>query len=86
MEAFKTKQNIPMENLGEEMFLSSLEWALETGELETARKLTKWRRSLLQIGRITGWEVALAIGCKTFKKGEISPTDIIEANYEYMMK
>lgn len=32
VKAFK-KPNIPTENLGEEMFLASLEWALETGQL-----------------------------------------------------
>jgi len=36
---------------------------------------------LLRLGRITGWEIALAVGIKTFKKKEISPEDIIEANY-----
>lgn len=44
----------------------------------------KWRRSLLQVGRITGWEVALAIGARTYKKQEITAADIIEANYEYI--
>ena len=38
------------------------------------------------MGRITGWEVALSIGAKTFKKAEITPTDIIEANYEYLSR
>ena len=51
------------------MFLGSVEWALECGDVETAKKLVKWRRSLLQVGRITGWEVALALGCRTFAKG-----------------
>lgn len=64
--------------------MGSLEWALESGDIETAKKLTKWRKSLLQVGRITGWEVALAIGARTYKKQEITPVDIIEANYEYL--
>ena len=68
------------------MFLGSLEWALETGDIETAKKLTKWRKSLLQVGRITGWEVALAIGARTYKKQEITPADIIEANYEHLSR
>jgi urease accessory protein UreF len=63
------------------MFLGSLEFALETGDIETAKKLTKWRRSLLQVGRITGWEVALAIGLRTYQKQEITAADIIQANY-----
>ena len=63
------------------MFLGSVEWALECGDVQTAKKLVKWRKSLLQVGRITGWEVALALGCKTFAKGEITAADIIEANY-----
>jgi hypothetical protein len=38
------------------------------------------------LGRITGWEIALAVGMKTFKSKEIHPEDIIEANYEYIVK
>ena len=33
---------------------------------------------MLQVGRITGWEVALAIGARTYKKQEITAADIIE--------
>jgi hypothetical protein len=45
----------PVENLGEEAFLGSLEWALDAGDLATCKKLVTWRRSLLKLGRITGW-------------------------------
>ena len=55
-------------------------------DIETARKLTKWRKSILQLGRITGWEVALLVGSRTYKKCEITSEDIISANYEFLMK
>jgi hypothetical protein len=48
--------------------------------------LIKWRRSLLKLGRMAGWEVALSVGLKTFKKCDISYEDIIHANYEYIIK
>lgn len=72
--------------MGEELFLSSVEWALETGDVEAAKKLVKWRKSILQIGRIAGWQTALLVGCRTFKKAEVSTEDIIEANYEILLR
>jgi hypothetical protein len=48
--------------------------------------LVHWRKSLLKLGRITGWEIALAVGMKTFKKKEISAEDIIDANYDHIKK
>lgn len=46
----------------------------------------KWRKSILQVGKIAGWQTALLVGCKTFKKAEINAEDIIEANYEILLK
>ena len=66
--------------------MASLEWALDAGDLAGCKKLVQWRKSLLKLGRITGWEIALAVGMKTFKSKEIHPEDIIEANYEYIVK
>lgn len=71
----------PVDNLGEEAFLGSLEWALDAGDIVTCKKLVTWRRSLLKLGRITGWEIALSVAMKTFKSKQITPEDIIEANY-----
>ena len=76
----------PTENLGQQAFLGSLEWALDAGDINTCKKLVQWRKSLLKLGRITGWQIALAVGMKTFRSKEIHPEDIIEANYDFMMK
>ena len=59
---------------------------MDAGDLATCKKLVQWRKSLLKLGRITGWEIALAVGMKTFKSKEIRPEDIIEANYEYIIQ
>ena len=45
----------PTDNLGQQAFLGSLEWALEAGDIALCKKLVNWRRSLLKLGRITGW-------------------------------
>ena len=66
--------------------MGSLEWALDAGDMVTCRKLVQWRKSLLKLGRITGWEIALAVGMKTFRSKEILPEDIIEANYDFIIK
>ncbi len=38
----------------------------------------------MQLGRIAGWETAIKVGQKTFKKGTITHDDIIDASYDIL--
>ena len=60
--------------------LNAVETLLTENELPKALKLLRWRKKVLKIAGISGWETARLIAKKTVETMEITGRDLIEEN------
>lgn len=60
--------------------LNTIEFLLSENNLEEALKVIRWRKKVLKISALNGWDVAEEVSKRTWEKLDISVTDIIEAN------
>lgn len=66
--------------------LMGIEMFLGENKIEESLKLVRWRKKILKLMEVCGWEVANEISHKTMKKLEVDIEDIIQANLEVAIK
>lgn len=59
---------------------STIEFLLTEDKLEEALKVIRWRKKILKIAALNGWETAQELGKMTFHRLEINSSDIIKAS------
>ncbi|OMJ95660.1 hypothetical protein SteCoe_907 [Stentor coeruleus] len=59
--------------------LSTVEYLLSEDKFDEALKVIRWRKKVLKIAAMDGWEVAQELGKMTFHKLEIDSYDLIKA-------
>ena len=65
-------------------FLNALQLHLINNETEKVNKLIEWRKKILQISVLAGWDVARTVAKNTQHKLEIETQDILISNLDYL--
>jgi len=60
--------------------LCTVELLLSEGKIEEALRLIRWRKKLLKVAQMNGWDVATELARKTLFKLDVSTNDLIEVN------
>lgn len=68
--------------INENAILNAVEILIGQNKIEEALKLVRWRKNILRIINICGWEVGNEISKRTLKKMNVDIDDIILANLE----
>ena len=68
------------ESVGELGLLSSVEFLLTENRVEDALKAVRWRKKLLKVAALNGWEVAHAVAKNTLSKLDIDERDLINVS------
>lgn len=65
--------------------LSSMEYLLTENKAEDALRLLRWRKKILKLANMNGWEIAEDVARRTLQKLEVTSSDIIDSNFRSMM-
>ena len=65
--------------------LNTIDYLLSEDDLEEALRVIRWRKKILKISSMNGWEVAQEIAKKTINKLDVTAADIMEANLKTFM-
>ena len=63
-----------------------VEMLLGDNRIEESLKLVRWRKKIIKLIEVCGWEVANEISRKTVKRLEVGVDDVIQANLEVASK
>ena len=66
--------------------LMGVEMLLGDNRIEESLKLVRWRKKIIKLIEVCGWEVANEISRKTVKRLEVGVDDVIQANLEVASK
>jgi len=66
--------------------LGALEMNLSNNKLGDALKLIRWRKKVIKLAQMNGWEVASIIANKTIHKLDVDAADIIMANVSFLQR
>jgi len=59
---------------------------LGENRIEETLKLVRWRKKIIKLMEVCGWEVANEISRQTMKKLDVEVDDVIRANLEMAMR
>mmetsp|Transcript_18615 Transcript_18615/g.18592 ORF Transcript_18615/g.18592 Transcript_18615/m.18592 type:complete len:453 (-) Transcript_18615:29-1387(-) len=60
--------------------LSAMEFLLTENKVQDALKLLRWRKKILKLANMNGWEIAEDVAKRTLQKLEVTSNDVIDAN------
>ena len=60
--------------------LSTIEFLLSENKFDEALKVIRWRKKILKVSAMNGWDVAQETANRTWNKLDVDPVDIMEAN------
>lgn len=63
-----------------------MQFHLENNEHEKAGKLVAWRKKIIQLSMMAGWDVARSVASSTQHKLEVETHDILISNIEFLKK
>jgi len=66
--------------------LMGVEMLLGENRIEETLKLVRWRKKIIKLMEVCGWEVANEISRQTMKKLDVEVDDVIRANLEMAMR
>ena len=69
-------------NSNEIAVLMGVEMLLGENKIEESLKLVRWRRKILKLIEVCGWEVGSEISRRTMKRLEVEIEDVIQVNLE----
>jgi hypothetical protein len=66
--------------------LSTLQFHLSNNQHEEAQKLISWRKKILQLASIVGWDIAMLVARNTKDKLTVDSRDILSTNVDYLKR
>ena len=81
LESFSPHTGCDEQELG---VLASIENFIKNNQVNMALKLVSWRKQIIKLAQLNGWEVANILAKKTIKTLEITHYDIIQVHYIYI--
>ena len=61
--------------------LSTVEFLLSEGKTDEALRVIRWRKKILKVGALNGWDAAREVARRTIYKLDVTVDDVIEANF-----
>lgn len=65
-------------------FLSALQFHLSNGNEMEANRLISWRKKILQLSAIVGWDIAMVVAKNTQHRLTVETSDILSTNLDYL--